>query len=1039
MMKELCILERVLIFLIVTVAASVAVHAAPSEEPGAGFSYNLPGPSFVTIVIEKDDGARVRNLVACAKREAGKNSENWDGLDDVGTPAPIGKYRWRGICHDEISSHFQNAFNSPGNPPWNAQDIPGGWNMRAAGSGGWLSDHGAPLCVYAADGKIFIGTNIAEAGNSLMELDLDGVKKWGTLWFSASGANAVATDGGVIYIAGEKGWIGDKLKVHRLSVETHKFVPNPNELLKVKRTDAAFVDEVSKNFSGIRGMSITPDYIVLSLSDKGRLALFNKKTADFVKDIPLPEAGGLCKSADGTLFAVSAKSVVKVDFASGATVPLVSSGLIAPSQVAIDADGNLYVSDAAPSEQCVKVFSAKGKILRTIGEKGGRREGKYNPKAMGNPAGLAVDSAGKLWVAENYFLPKRISVWNRDGALLKEFIGPPSYGGGGSLDPQNANVAFYSGMVFDLKPWPEQASLRAVAFLPENHKDLPIDAKNIPSYAMRHGASLYLVSAPGWGAPTVLYELKGDHIVPRSVLGSAGELKKNWNGIQKEFVAKLIEDKVADSIPFLWSDLNGDGKAEPSEITFMPGEALSRPEWSCRIGEGLELQAIVVNGKKPKIIRIPPKTESGVLKYDFKDAIYTPLSKGVCALASDPQGNYIANFGGGGNQGDRSNMLAGLTGDGSTRWTYPNQYPTNGHNSPRPSIGDIQHTLNIEGFAKVKGFDSQIFQLNGNKGVRYLFTADGLFVCQLFGDMRITPLMSSAKEAKVGVRLDSYSLIDECFFGWFGNAPDGRIMQIEGKDSCNVMEVKGLDTLKRIPGGELTLLKSAAVQDITKFKAPVKVIFDPVFGIKTHEYQYKFPAEKPIASFCLAATRDSLSLKIQVGSGSQFVNAGEDFKTLFKTGDAIDIRLALELKLSKDRILPGPGDMRIVVANMSNKPVAVLYKFVVPGTKEDLKSKFASPVSTVSVDEIRVLKTARIEVKKEGKGYSASVTIPWKEIGLEKPLQGIFRGDVGILVADTEGGRTVARYYYYDQKSQVVSDLPSETMVDPSQWGTFEF
>ncbi|MFA6291917.1 MAG: hypothetical protein WC637_09065 [Victivallales bacterium] len=1029
---------RLSLFLIL-VALSIRIHAGPPEEAGAGFSYNLPDPSFVTIVIEKEDGTRVRNLIACSKREAGNNSEHWDGFDDVGMPAPTGKYRWRGIRHDEISSHFQNAFNSPGNPPWNAQDIPSGWNMRAAGSGGWLSDHGAPLCVYAADGKIFIGTNIAEAGNSLMELDLDGVKKWGTLWFSASGANAVATDGGVIYIAGEKGWIGDKLKVHRLSAETHKFVPNPQEWWQVKRFDAAFVDEVSKNFFGIRGMAITPDYIVLSLSDKGRLALFNKKTADFVKDIPLPEAGGLCKSADGTLFAVSGKSVVKLDFASGTTVPVVSSGLVAPSQVAIDADGNLYVNDAAPSEQCVKVFSAKGKFLRTIGEKGGRQEGKYNPRAMGNPAGLAIDSKGKLWVAENYFLPKRVSVWNKDGVLLKEFIGPPSYGGGGSLDPQNANVAFYSGMVFDLKPWPEQTSLRAVAFLPENHKDLPIDAKNIPSYAMRHGSSLYLVSAPGYGVPTVVYEMKGDHLVPRAALGSSGELKKNWDGVQKEFTTKLIEDKVADNVPFLWSDRNGDGKAEPSEITFMHGAALNKPIWSCRVGEALELQGVVMKGKEVRIIRIPAKTESGILTYDFKDTVETPLSKMVGALASDPQGNYIANFGGGSNQGDRTNMLAGLSKDGSIRWTYPNPYPCNWHNSPRPAIGDIQHTLNIEGFAKVKGFDSAVFQLNGNKGVRYLFTGDGLFVCQLFGDMRICPLLSSAKEAKVGARLDTYSLIDECFSGWFGNAPDGRILQIEGKDSSNVMEVRGLGTLKRLSGGEFTLLKTAAVQDIAKFKIPVKVIFDPVFGIKPHEYSYKFPPEKPIASFCLAATRDSLLLKMQVDSGSSFVNAGEDFKTLFKTGDAIDIRFASDPKLPRERRTPGPGDMRIVVANMNSKPVAVLYKFIVPGTKEEVKSKFASPVGTVSVDDIKILKTARVEVKKEGKGYSATVTIPWKELDFEKSPQGVFRGDVGILVADPEGVRTVARYYYYDQKSQVVSDLPSETMVDPSQWGTFEF
>ncbi|MEI8195671.1 MAG: FlgD immunoglobulin-like domain containing protein, partial [Phycisphaerae bacterium] len=418
----------------------LSAGAKPSEDAGAAFSYKLAQPAFVTLVIEKEDGTRIRNLLACAKREAGENSETWDGLDDIGLPAPVGKYRWRGLMHDEISSHFQAAFNSPGNPPWNAIDIPNGWNLRSAGSGGWLSDHAAPQCVYAAEGKIFVGSSLAEAGNSLMELDLEGVKKWGTLWFSTSCADAVATDEGIIYVAGEKHWMGDKLKVHRLALATHKFVPNPPEWGKVKRQDAAFVDEISKNFSGIRGLVITPEYLVLALTDKGRLALFDKKTADFVKDIPLPEVGGICKGTQGTLFAISGKSVVKVDLDSGKLLPVVSSDLVAPCQVAVDAGGagNFYVSDAAASEQCVKVFAPDGKFLRTIGEKGGRHEGKYDPRVMGNPAGLAVDSAGKLWVAENEFLPKRISVWSTKGELLKEFIGPPYYGGGGSLDPHNA-------------------------------------------------------------------------------------------------------------------------------------------------------------------------------------------------------------------------------------------------------------------------------------------------------------------------------------------------------------------------------------------------------------------------------------------------------------------------------------------------------------------------------------------------------------------------------------------------------------------------
>ena len=1016
---------------------------------GVNFSYQLKQDAFVTIVIEKQDGTRVRNLISCAQRKAGKNTEHWDGLDDTGTPCVKGEYRWRGIEHDDIGSYFQTAFNSPGNPPWKSQEVFSNvgsshglkevldrtWGLRPAGSGGWLSDHGNPLCVYASGDKIFIGSNIAEAGHSLMELDLNGVKKWGTLWFSAACANAVAIDDGIIYVAGEKGWIPNKLKVHRLSTNTYRFIKNPKD---AKRTDAAFIAETSENFSGIRGIIITPDYVVLSLSDKGRLALFDKKTAAFVKDIPLPKAGGITKNKDGAIFAIEGKRVVKVNLKSGRTSTVISSELLTPDQLCVDAKGNFYVSDSAPSEQCVKVFSPTGKFLRNIGEKGGHKEGKFNPKVMGSPAGIAIDSQGKLWVAENDHTPKRISVWSKEGALLKDFIGPPEYGGGGSLDPENANVAFYEGMIFDLKPWPKKTTLRTVGFLPEDHKDLPINAKKIPSHALRYGDGLFLVSAAGYATPPAIYEMKDDHLIPRAVMGSVRGLKKNWKDTQKQFVDKLIAEKVADNVPFLWSDIDGNGKAVPAEITLLKGTVWRKPIWNCLIGKKLELQAVISKNKKQTIIRIPPKMKSGILVYDIKDAIETPVTREIGALSSDPQGNYIINYGGGMHQADKTNMLASLKEDGSTRWTYPNPYPTNSHNSPRPTVGNIQHTLNIEGFAKVKGFDAQVFQLNGNKGVRYLFTDDGLFVCQLFGDMRTALPLSTALKANVGLRLDKYSLTDECFAGWLGNAPDGRILQVLGKDSSNVLEVKGLETLKRISGGNVTLNKVSKITDIANVKKPVKVIFNPT-GVKPADLRYKFPTEEPLANFCLVSTEKALAVRMQVDGNFSFVNAGQDFKTLFKHGACIDIRLASNPKLPKNRTKPGVGDMRVVVANLNGKPTAVLYKFVVPGTKESSKSKYSSPAGSASVDEIKIIKPRRLQIKKTQKGYSAIITIPWKELGFDKLPTGKLYGDVGILVPDAGGTRTVARYYYYDQKSQVVSDLPSEIMVDPSQWGILEF
>ena len=115
------------------------------------------------------------------------------------------------------------------------------------------------------------------------------------------------------------------------------------------------------------------------------------------------------------------------------TVPeiLVATGLEDPQHVALDAEGNLYVSDRGNCHQ-VKVFDPTGRPLRAIGSRLAPKAGPYDPLHMNNPNGLTIDANGRLWVAETDFQPKRVSVWTREGRLIRAFYGPAEYGGGGA-------------------------------------------------------------------------------------------------------------------------------------------------------------------------------------------------------------------------------------------------------------------------------------------------------------------------------------------------------------------------------------------------------------------------------------------------------------------------------------------------------------------------------------------------------------------------------------------------------------------------------
>ena len=120
-----------------------------------------------------------------------------------------------------------------------------------------------------------------------------------------------------------------------------------------------------------------------------------------------------------------------------------SDGLEDPFGLALDGDGNIYVSDHGSSHQ-VKVFSPGGQLLRSIGRPGQPQAGPYDPLHMNHPAGIAIDSQNQLWVTEHDSLPKRVSVWSLDGELIRAFYGPAKYGGGGMLDAHDSSRFYYA-------------------------------------------------------------------------------------------------------------------------------------------------------------------------------------------------------------------------------------------------------------------------------------------------------------------------------------------------------------------------------------------------------------------------------------------------------------------------------------------------------------------------------------------------------------------------------------------------------------------
>ena len=94
----------------------------------------------------------------------------------------------------------------------------------------------------------------------------------------------------------------------------------------------------------------------------------------------------------------------------------------APTNVAVDADSNVYVTDTLNSR--VEMFDSDGNFISTFGKAGD------GPGYFFRPKGIAVDSDGHIWVADQY--QDRVQVYNREGQLLT-YIGDTHANGPGQF------------------------------------------------------------------------------------------------------------------------------------------------------------------------------------------------------------------------------------------------------------------------------------------------------------------------------------------------------------------------------------------------------------------------------------------------------------------------------------------------------------------------------------------------------------------------------------------------------------------------------
>ena len=425
-------------------------------------------------MIDDASGKRVRNLVSQAPFKKGENIAWWDGTDDLGRDVAAanhgiylippnlvapGSYTVRGLWHKPLDLRYEFSVYSPGEPPWPTNDT----------SGGWMTNHTPASCVVmipaekAPGGKplVGIGAFVSEGGSAFSWVNLDGKKIGGRGWIGGvwtgaqylaadSGPDAeanVATYVGSTFVGNKKYGVDGKVEIRLTKLTT--LVPNGDlPVLKEKLLldplpalpPRGLVVDGSKHRESddyLGGLAVHNGLLVFSETVLNKIVFVDAKAGNIQGEAAVPDPRALAFDGEGRLLVLSGQTLLRYPAGASATnLPApekLVTGLEDPRGITVDAAGKIYISDQGNSNQ-VKTFSPDGKPLAVYGKPGVPQAGPYDPLHMNHPKGIAVDTNGRLWVTEDDYQPKRVSIWNSDGTFWKAFYGSSQYGGGGILD-----------------------------------------------------------------------------------------------------------------------------------------------------------------------------------------------------------------------------------------------------------------------------------------------------------------------------------------------------------------------------------------------------------------------------------------------------------------------------------------------------------------------------------------------------------------------------------------------------------------------------
>jgi len=1007
------------------------------EWPGfKPITFDMPMDGYVSLNLIDSNGTVVRHLLNQDARQKGPVTVQWDGLTDAtyrtpGQPVPAGDYTWKAIAHPGATLTLRGWASFSGRAPW-----------QATPNDFWLGDHGVPSSVVTDGKRMYLACNGAEGGRHLIATDFDGTLLWSLQnTTGAKDPEVIAVDRDNVYVAHP----GTAWMITRVDANTGAYKPwatHKNHML-------AKADVMG---SGVKSDAPggTDDQTLVGLDARdgllycttggsaSQLLILDGDTGALKKTFPLPSAGAI-KGADPAMaYVICGDEIRTIDLTTGATKPFISD-LANPTSLNIDNQGRILVSLGEPDHQ-VAIFGPDGAEIARIGEKGGRQVGPWQPDRMLDPAGIAVDPKGQLWVMEHDRNPKRVSVWAyglsgapAKTALLKEFFGPTHYGAsGGAINPRDPDLMVGEGCEWRIGPKGGQAICLGT-FDRSYHE--------FATYREGSNGRLYLVTNKmKYGKGSIqIWERLGD--------------------ARYALRAELSNDKGGTE---LWTDLNGDGERQPNEIQCIPSPLFcaGSNSWSLNLGPDLTFYGYDPLGKKLEALTLDGFTGSGAPKYDL--AKLKPMPD---AMSAGYQPNYSCAMPDAENKTILVNLAvkdhpAGTVwhcfdlATGKLLWTYPNPYfqVHGSHHAPAPEPGLFRGAYGPVGSATLPGVGS-FWAINGNLGEWWVLSSDGFFVTRLFnGNVFEWKWPAEPLTGSDMTNLPAGSG-GEDFGGSMTQAKNGKVYIQAGKAGDWNVALDGLEKTVAIPGGKVDISAADTTKALALREQTLQKTAGGTLAVRKATIAFSGSLDRDFkggeiiayqknedAAVRTALAWDDANLYIgwQVKDATPWVNGAQDISQMYSCGDTVDLQLGADPAADPKRAKAVKGDLRLSIGNYKGKPTAVLYRFVSDEKKPRIFS--SGVVRGWQVDWVDVLAEAQINVKVDaGKGYIVEAAVPLASLGLKPAPNLTLRGDVGVTHGDPAGARTRLRTYWSNQETGLVDDVVFELQPTPKNWGEFNF